>query len=86
MPSSQKPGSEPLELWGGVECTVNRVGDRYFDQLERSGHAERHGDIGRLGTLGIQARVRLVGRRQGLRHRLGSRRGGEKRRTYAQRN
>ena len=28
----------PLELWGGVECTVNRVGDRYFDQLERSGH------------------------------------------------
>ena len=21
----------PLELWGGVECTVNRVGTRWFD-------------------------------------------------------
>ena len=27
----------PLELWGGVECTVNRVGDRYFDQLDALG-------------------------------------------------
>ena len=34
--------SRPLELWGGVECTVNRVGDRFFDQL-RAGrdHAGR---------------------------------------------
>ncbi len=30
-----------MELWGGVECTVNRVKDSYFDQLERSGHRER---------------------------------------------
>ncbi len=22
-----------LELWGGIECTVNRVGETYFDQL-----------------------------------------------------
>lgn len=27
----------PLEVWGGVECTVNRVCDEYFDQLERNG-------------------------------------------------
>jgi dTDP-4-dehydrorhamnose reductase len=23
----------PLELWGGIECTINRVGDRFVDQL-----------------------------------------------------
>ncbi len=31
--------AKPLELRGGVECTVNRVGDRVFDQMERNGHA-----------------------------------------------
>ena len=31
----------PLEMWGGLECTVNRVGDTYFDQLKRNGHINR---------------------------------------------
>ena len=44
-----------VELWGGVECTVNRVGDRYFDQLERSGHVQRLEDLDRFATLGIKA-------------------------------
>lgn len=43
-----------LELWGGIECTVNRVGDRYFDQLERNGHASRIEDLDRFAALGIQ--------------------------------
>jgi dTDP-4-dehydrorhamnose reductase len=43
------------ELWGGVECTVNRVGDRYFDQLERSGHPGRLEDLDRFAALGIKA-------------------------------
>jgi dTDP-4-dehydrorhamnose reductase len=43
----------PLELWAGVECTVNRVGDTYFDQLERSGHDIRADDIERLAGLGV---------------------------------
>ena len=30
-------GMRPLELWGGVECTVNRVGDRFFDQMRAVG-------------------------------------------------
>src|SRR3712207_1995361 len=25
------PGASGLEVWGGVECTVNRVRDQYFD-------------------------------------------------------
>jgi dTDP-4-dehydrorhamnose reductase len=45
----------PLEVWAGVECTVNRVGDKYFDQLEGSGHALRLADIDRLAALGISA-------------------------------
>lgn len=43
-----------LELWGGVECTVNRVGDAYRNQLERNGHARRVDDLERLAALGIR--------------------------------
>ncbi len=44
-----------LEMWGGVECTVNRVGDDYFDQLERNGHCGRLDDLDLFASLGIQA-------------------------------
>ena len=44
-----------LELWGGLECTVNRVRDEYFSQLDRNGHAERACDIQRFASLGIRA-------------------------------
>jgi dTDP-4-dehydrorhamnose reductase len=43
-----------LELWGGVECTVNRIGDAFFDQLRRSGHHDRVGDIGLVASTGIR--------------------------------
>ncbi|MFN2431586.1 MAG: family 1 glycosylhydrolase [Gemmatimonadota bacterium] len=45
----------PLEVWGGVECTLNRVGDLAFDQLAWSGHAERDEDLERFADLGIRA-------------------------------
>src|SRR5947209_3004302 len=45
----------PLELWGGVECTVNRVGDRYFDQFDHSGHGCRIKDLDLFAELGIKA-------------------------------
>lgn len=44
-----------IEIWGGVECTVNRVGDRRFDQLGRVGHDERPEDLERFAALGISA-------------------------------
>ena len=44
-----------MELWGGVECTVNRVGARYFDQMEWSGHAARIADLDRFAELGFTA-------------------------------
>src|SRR5689334_10319420 len=43
----------PPELWGGVESTVNRVRDRYFDQLQRSGHSRRIRDLDLFAQLGI---------------------------------
>ncbi len=49
------PEQMGLELWGGVECTVNRVGDRYFDQLHRNGHHERLSDLDLFAGLGIKA-------------------------------
>ena len=44
-----------LELWGGVECTVNRIGNDYIDQLRLSGHHERLDDLDRFAALGISA-------------------------------
>lgn len=42
-----------LEIWAGLECTVNRVGDEYLDQIERNGHAQRLDDLERFAQLGI---------------------------------
>lgn len=48
--------AEPaLALWAGVEATVNRVGDKYSDQIQRSGHELRISDLDRLASLGIKA-------------------------------
>lgn len=43
------------ELWGGIECTVNRVGNHYFSQLDRNGHATRADDLERFAALGLRA-------------------------------
>ncbi len=45
----------PLEMWAGIECTVARIGDTYTDQLERTGHATRLGDLDLLADLGVTA-------------------------------
>ena len=42
------------EVWGGVECTINRVQDVFRDQLIYSGHYKRPGDIERFAELGIK--------------------------------
>jgi dTDP-4-dehydrorhamnose reductase len=43
-----------IEIWGGVECTVNRVGNTYFDQLARNGHDRRISDLELFAELGIK--------------------------------
>ena len=44
-----------LELWGGHEQTVNRVGRTYHDQTIRSGHEHRIEDLERFAALGLKA-------------------------------
>lgn len=46
--------NQDMAIWGGVECTLNRVGDRWHDQIERSGHARRAGDLDLIAALGIR--------------------------------
>lgn len=46
-------GERSISVWGGVECTCNRVGDRYFDQLDLSRHHERMSDLEAIASLGI---------------------------------
>ena len=51
--NSGRSGS--IEMWGGIECTLNRVGDRWLDQVERTGHQHREDDLERFAGLGITA-------------------------------
>ncbi|MCR2746953.1 family 1 glycosylhydrolase [Limnobacter parvus] len=44
-----------LDLWGGVECTVARIGDRYVDQLHTTGHHNRITDLDLFAGLGLKA-------------------------------
>ncbi|PTX94812.1 glycoside hydrolase [Verrucomicrobia bacterium LW23] len=47
------PSSSP-EVWGGIECTVNRVGDGYLNQIVASGHHERITDLDEFAALGFR--------------------------------
>lgn len=44
-----------LELWGGVEATVNRVGGLWLDQIRESGHHDRPEDLDRFAEIGVAA-------------------------------
>ena len=44
-----------IELWAGPECTHNRVQDRYYDQLDRTGHTGRKSDLRLFAELGAKA-------------------------------
>jgi dTDP-4-dehydrorhamnose reductase len=41
------------EVWGGIECTINRVGNSFRDQLHYAGHYRREEDIDQIASLGI---------------------------------
>ncbi|SHE37505.1 dTDP-4-dehydrorhamnose reductase [Cnuella takakiae] len=43
-----------IEIWGGMECTINRVQEDYFDQSEYAGHYNRgKADIDLVASLGV---------------------------------
>ena len=43
-----------MEVWGGVECTRNRVHSLWFDQTTRTGHFDRLDDLDRIAGLGLK--------------------------------
>ena len=45
---------QSLELWGGIECTVARIGDDFRDQIRETGHSDRIEDLDRVAALGIR--------------------------------
>jgi dTDP-4-dehydrorhamnose reductase len=55
MSRGERLPASALELWAGVECTVNRVGEEFYDQLERNGHAARIADLDLFAGLGVSA-------------------------------
>ena len=61
MERGQKDLDPTVELWGGPECTVNRLGNQWHDQLQRTGHADRLSDLDLIADLGIRTvRVPLL--------------------------
>lgn len=53
VPGLPEAGLPRLAVWGGIECTHNRVGSTYFDQLDRTGHTARSDDLERFAGLGL---------------------------------
>src|SRR4051794_8240787 len=43
-----------VEIWGGLECTVARIGDEYRDLLAETGHRDRPEDLDAIAALGIR--------------------------------
>ncbi|MET0239082.1 MAG: SDR family oxidoreductase [Sphingobium sp.] len=55
MPLTDILSPDTLALWGGAECTINRVGDRFLDQSVLSGHVGRPDDLALFAGLGLSA-------------------------------
>ena len=43
-----------LEVWGGHECTVNRIGEAFRDQTRLTGHHDRIDDLDAFAALGVK--------------------------------
>src|SRR5206468_3669197 len=46
--------AKTIDVWGGIECTINRVGDVYADQLACVGHYDRLDDLDAIAAPGIR--------------------------------
>lgn len=44
----------PLQLWGGVECTVARIRDNFRNQIAETGHVDRIEDLDAIAALGFK--------------------------------
>lgn len=65
--AAHPPKMDEMEMWGGAEYTRNRVRERYFDQMNLSGHALRVEDYDRFAELQLTAlRVGMLWERHEL--------------------
>src|SRR5829696_3818605 len=46
--------SETLELWGGPECTIVRIGDQFRNEVDETGHLARIEDLDAIAEVGIR--------------------------------
>ena len=46
--------SDRVALWGGLECSVARIGDAFRDQFAETGHRARPEDLQAVAALGIR--------------------------------
>ncbi len=46
--------ADGLQVWGGLECTIVRIGDEFRNQLDETGHVQRLGDLESIAALGIR--------------------------------
>lgn len=53
LTDTRQPAKYNPEVWGGLECTINRVGDRFFDQLEYAGFYQQPA-VSSIADLGIK--------------------------------
>ncbi|MBV8915750.1 MAG: family 1 glycosylhydrolase [Acetobacteraceae bacterium] len=53
-PDRAVAATQPLQLWGGIECSTVRVRGTWRDQVVETGHHARAGDLDRIAALGIR--------------------------------
>ena len=46
--------SSPVEVWGGLECTITRIGDTFRNQVIETGHKHRLQDLDAIAELGLR--------------------------------
>jgi dTDP-4-dehydrorhamnose reductase len=46
--------SDRVPVWGGIECTIQRIANSFGNQLQRSGHWHRPDDLELISSLGIR--------------------------------
>ncbi len=54
-PSGPLTPAQKIQSWGGAECTVNRIGNHFSDQLLKTGHHTRTDDFTLLAALRLDA-------------------------------
>jgi dTDP-4-dehydrorhamnose reductase len=52
--AKREASRSPLQLWAGPECTIVRLGERWRDQSNETGHHVRDADIDLIAALGIK--------------------------------